>query len=132
MAVVLVMTTPLPIVLLPAQISRSCAPGIVFVHLLQRGYCCRLWTGTSRVARVYPFHWKNHSGCSTVDVELYKSRPPSFRGIYCRDRTSSTRSMTDYRIRSFDNARPETIQFHTPLTLIVGSNGSGKTVRAVR
>lgn len=31
-------------------------------------------------------------------------------------------------IRSFDNTRSETIQFHTPLTLIVGYNGSGKTV----
>ena len=30
-------------------------------------------------------------------------------------------------VRSFDNARSETIQFHTPLTLIVGYNGSGKT-----
>ncbi|KAA8894161.1 AAA domain-containing protein [Sphaerosporella brunnea] len=30
-------------------------------------------------------------------------------------------------IRSFDNARSQTIQFETPLTLIVGYNGSGKT-----
>ncbi|KAK6522842.1 DNA repair protein rad50 [Arthrobotrys megalospora] len=30
-------------------------------------------------------------------------------------------------IRSFDNTRQETIAFHTPLTLIVGYNGSGKT-----
>ena len=30
-------------------------------------------------------------------------------------------------VRSFDNVRSETIQFHTPLTLIVGLNGSGKT-----
>ncbi|WPH00593.1 DNA repair protein Rad50 [Acrodontium crateriforme] len=30
-------------------------------------------------------------------------------------------------IRSFDNSRSETIQFHSPLTLIVGYNGSGKT-----
>ena len=30
-------------------------------------------------------------------------------------------------VRSFDNARSETIAFHTPLTLIVGLNGSGKT-----
>ena len=30
-------------------------------------------------------------------------------------------------VRSFDNVRSETIQFHTPLTLIVGMNGSGKT-----
>ncbi|KAK2739932.1 DNA repair protein rad50 [Onygenales sp. PD_40] len=30
-------------------------------------------------------------------------------------------------VRSFDNTRSETIQFHTPLTLIVGHNGSGKT-----
>lgn len=30
-------------------------------------------------------------------------------------------------IRSFDNTRSETIQFHAPLTLIVGYNGSGKT-----
>ena len=37
--------------------------------------------------------------------------------------------LTFSRVRSFDNARQETIQFHTPLTLIVGYNGSGKTVR---
>ncbi|KAF3921587.1 hypothetical protein AA313_de0205369 [Arthrobotrys entomopaga] len=30
-------------------------------------------------------------------------------------------------IRSFDNTRQEIIAFHTPLTLIVGYNGSGKT-----
>ncbi|KAF3932777.1 hypothetical protein ABW19_dt0207092 [Dactylella cylindrospora] len=30
-------------------------------------------------------------------------------------------------VRSFDNTRQETIAFHTPLTLIVGYNGSGKT-----
>lgn len=30
-------------------------------------------------------------------------------------------------VRSFDNIRSETIQFHPPLTLIVGLNGSGKT-----
>nr|POE80044.1 dna repair protein rad50 [Quercus suber] len=30
-------------------------------------------------------------------------------------------------VRSFDNTRSETIAFGTPLTLIVGSNGSGKT-----
>ncbi|KAJ5125521.1 Recombination/repair protein Rad50 [Penicillium atrosanguineum] len=30
-------------------------------------------------------------------------------------------------VRSFDNTRSETIQFHAPLTLIVGYNGSGKT-----
>ncbi|KAI5850625.1 AAA domain-containing protein [Tricharina praecox] len=30
-------------------------------------------------------------------------------------------------VRSFDNTRTESIQFHTPLTLIVGYNGSGKT-----
>ena len=30
-------------------------------------------------------------------------------------------------VRSFDNTRSETIQFHAPLTLIVGTNGSGKT-----
>ncbi|KAH0542142.1 hypothetical protein FGG08_003442 [Glutinoglossum americanum] len=32
-----------------------------------------------------------------------------------------------YSVRSFDNTRSETIQFHSPLTLIVGYNGSGKT-----
>ena len=36
--------------------------------------------------------------------------------------------LTRFRVRSFDNGRQETIQFHTPLTLIVGYNGSGKTV----
>jgi DNA repair protein RAD50 len=30
-------------------------------------------------------------------------------------------------VRSFDNSRTETIKFNTPLTLIVGYNGSGKT-----
>ena len=30
-------------------------------------------------------------------------------------------------VRSFDNTRSETIEFHSPLTLIVGLNGSGKT-----
>ena len=30
-------------------------------------------------------------------------------------------------VRSFDNTRSETIEFHTPLTLIVGLNGAGKT-----
>lgn len=30
-------------------------------------------------------------------------------------------------VRSFDNARSETIVFKPPLTLIVGANGSGKT-----
>lgn len=30
-------------------------------------------------------------------------------------------------VRSFDNTQSETIQFHAPLTLIVGYNGSGKT-----
>lgn len=36
--------------------------------------------------------------------------------------------MLDYSVRSFDNRASETLQFHTPLTLIVGHNGSGKTV----
>ncbi|KAK2768540.1 DNA repair protein rad50 [Arachnomyces sp. PD_36] len=35
--------------------------------------------------------------------------------------------LTVISVRSFDNTRSETIQFHTPLTLIVGYNGSGKT-----
>ncbi len=30
-------------------------------------------------------------------------------------------------VRSFDNTRSETIQFYSPLTLVVGFNGSGKT-----
>ena len=32
-------------------------------------------------------------------------------------------------IRSFDPKGDETVKFYTPLTLIVGHNGSGKTVR---
>lgn len=32
-------------------------------------------------------------------------------------------------IRSFDPNDTQTIQFYTPLTLIVGKNGCGKTVR---
>ena len=31
-------------------------------------------------------------------------------------------------VRSFDPHKEETVQFYTPLTLIVGHNGSGKTV----
>ncbi|KAM3580225.1 DNA repair protein rad50 [Umbelopsis sp. WA50703] len=31
-------------------------------------------------------------------------------------------------IRSFEPEEPNVIQFYSPLTLIVGSNGSGKTV----
>ncbi|KAI9285000.1 hypothetical protein BC943DRAFT_324294 [Umbelopsis sp. AD052] len=31
-------------------------------------------------------------------------------------------------IRSFDPENPNVIQFYSPLTLIVGANGSGKTV----
>lgn len=31
-------------------------------------------------------------------------------------------------IRSFDEKEPNIIQFYNPLTLIVGTNGSGKTV----
>lgn len=31
-------------------------------------------------------------------------------------------------IRSFDNNRVEVIQFFSPVTVIVGHNGSGKTV----
>lgn len=34
-------------------------------------------------------------------------------------------------IRSFGPEKGETIVFTTPLTLIVGWNGSGKTVRAI-
>ena len=34
-------------------------------------------------------------------------------------------------VRSFDNKHAEVIQFHAPLTLIVGMNGSGKTVRSM-
>lgn len=33
-------------------------------------------------------------------------------------------------IRSFDEKDPNIIQFYNPLTLIVGTNGSGKTVSA--
>lgn len=32
-------------------------------------------------------------------------------------------------VRSFDEKRINAIQFFSPLTLIVGTNGSGKTVR---
>ncbi|KAL4792518.1 AAA domain-containing protein [Aspergillus venezuelensis] len=39
----------------------------------------------------------------------------------------ATKSLEFISVRSFDNTRSETIQFHTPLTLIVGYNGSGKT-----
>ncbi|KAL4881584.1 DNA repair protein Rad50 [Aspergillus karnatakaensis] len=40
---------------------------------------------------------------------------------------SLTQTAIIFSVRSFDNTRSETIQFHTPLTLIVGYNGSGKT-----
>ncbi|KAI9730367.1 MAG: DNA repair protein rad50 [Cirrosporium novae-zelandiae] len=41
--------------------------------------------------------------------------------------TPSSKADSFTSVRSFDNTRSETIQFHTPLTLIVGHNGSGKT-----
>jgi DNA repair protein RAD50 len=40
---------------------------------------------------------------------------------------SSIDKMSILGIRSFDNTHTETIQFTPPLTLIVGTNGSGKT-----
>ncbi|GAB7366464.1 hypothetical protein MBLNU230_g8259t1 [Neophaeotheca triangularis] len=40
---------------------------------------------------------------------------------------SAIKQLSILGVRSFDNQRAETIQFHTPLTLIVGLNGSGKT-----
>ncbi|KAK0115574.1 DNA repair protein rad50 [Cadophora gregata f. sp. sojae] len=50
---------------------------------------------------------------------------------YTKDRkypSSSSITKLDIRgIRSFDSADHQTIQFHAPLTLIVGINGSGKT-----
>ncbi|KAL4910624.1 hypothetical protein BDW74DRAFT_172095 [Aspergillus multicolor] len=53
----------------------------------------------------------------------------SFSKLYLR--SNEDRSKVDklsiLGVRSFDNTRSETIQFHTPLTLIVGYNGSGKT-----
>ncbi|OGM46929.1 DNA repair protein Rad50 [Aspergillus bombycis] len=54
------------------------------------------------------------------------SCPPS-----CTDKLAGVSAKIDklsiLGVRSFDNTRSETIQFHTPLTLIVGYNGSGKT-----
>ena len=47
--------------------------------------------------------------------------------VYCH--ICSVPLLTFSRVRSFENGHGETIQFHTPLTLIVGYNGSGKTVR---
>ncbi|KAF2203321.1 DNA repair protein-like protein rad50 [Delitschia confertaspora ATCC 74209] len=41
--------------------------------------------------------------------------------------TSKIDKLSILGVRSFDNIRSETIQFNTPLTLIVGYNGSGKT-----
>lgn len=35
-------------------------------------------------------------------------------------------------VRSFDPKHEEVVAFYTPLTLIVGHNGSGKTVGALR
>ncbi|KAK9365837.1 AAA domain-containing protein [Lipomyces kononenkoae] len=40
---------------------------------------------------------------------------------------SSIQKLSIQGVRSFDNAERETIHFYTPLTLIVGHNGSGKT-----
>jgi DNA repair protein RAD50 len=34
-------------------------------------------------------------------------------------------------VRSFDSRESETIEFGKPLTLIVGPNGTGKTVRII-
>lgn len=42
----------------------------------------------------------------------------------------SSQVLCRHSVRSFDNTRSETIQFTAPLTLIVGYNGSGKTVRS--
>ncbi|KAJ5983377.1 Recombination/repair protein Rad50, partial [Penicillium waksmanii] len=44
-----------------------------------------------------------------------------------RPKMSKIDKLSILGVRSFDNTRSETIQFHTPLTLIVGYNGSGKT-----
>lgn len=35
-------------------------------------------------------------------------------------------------VRAFNPHEPSAIEFYTPLTLIVGHNGSGKTVRRMR
>ncbi|KAL8828161.1 MAG: hypothetical protein Q9191_002749 [Dirinaria sp. TL-2023a] len=43
------------------------------------------------------------------------------------DSHESNRPRPLKRVRSFNNQKPETIKFYTPLTLIVGYNGSGKT-----
>jgi predicted ATP-binding protein involved in virulence len=42
---------------------------------------------------------------------------------------SHIQSMAILGIRSFSPEEPSYIKFFSPLTLIVGSNGSGKTVR---
>ncbi|KAK9470428.1 uncharacterized protein V1510DRAFT_432119 [Dipodascopsis tothii] len=44
-----------------------------------------------------------------------------------RRRLSSIQKLSIQGVRSFDSAQRETIHFYTPLTLIVGHNGSGKT-----
>ncbi|KNZ54700.1 hypothetical protein VP01_287g3 [Puccinia sorghi] len=48
-------------------------------------------------------------------------------GIYVSDRKSHVLAIRG--IRSFDNQSMAVIQFYSPLTVIVGHNGSGKTVR---
>ncbi|KAJ5544633.1 Recombination/repair protein Rad50 [Penicillium sp. DV-2018c] len=50
-----------------------------------------------------------------------------FCPLRCFGKMSKIDKLSILGIRSFDNTRSETIQFHTPLTLIVGYNGSGKT-----
>jgi DNA repair protein RAD50 len=42
---------------------------------------------------------------------------------------SSIEKLLIQGVRSFGPDHPEVIEFYTPLTLIVGHNGSGKTVR---
>jgi len=75
----------------------------------------------------------------TVDAAVHSCRPSvdsvaaridklSILGYVLEVLTRHQANRSSCSIRSFDNTRSETIQFHTPLTLIVGFNGSGKTV----
>ena len=45
---------------------------------------------------------------------------------------STINSLTIQGIRSYPTDEPTTVKFFKPLTLIVGSNGSGKTVKKIK
>ncbi|OAT05980.1 DNA repair protein RAD50 [Blastomyces gilchristii SLH14081] len=68
------------------------------------------------------------SGFRKLDLARCVSSPTSSPSSNVANNTQAKiDKLSILGVRSFDNTRSETIQFHTPLTLIVGYNGSGKT-----